>query len=261
MAIFRKRYYDEFTAAVYDQEYSVNKKEMLFYIDLANQMGDPILELGCGTGAILLPLADRGFSVVGVDSSKFMLNVLREKIEEMKNRKNLKITLVESRMEEFETRQQFKLIIIANNTFLHLNTHAKVQLLKKLPHLLSPNGLIIIDIFSPQAKGSLLSDLYYMRGYPVFYKDEMYLVNAYTKHRPKEQELIVMKEYIRVNEYGMTNENSFRTSFKLYYLFKEQFENLVMTAGKLKIKSIFGNYQKNVYTKKSYRMIFVLTQE
>lgn len=261
MAISEKRYYDEFTATVYDQEYSISGEEILFYIDLARQTKEPILELGCGTGAILLPLAERGFSVVGVDSSKFMLSVLRKKIKEKKTVKRERITLFESKMEEFKTQQQFGLIIIANNTFLHLDNLAKVQLLKNLPRLLAPDGLIVIDIFNPRAKGILLNDLYYMRGYPVFYKDKMYLVNAYTRHRPKEQELIVMKEYIRVNEYGVSNEDSIRTSFKLHYLFKEQFENLVKTSGKLKINSIFGSYQKAIYTEKSDRMIFVLTQE
>ena len=261
MTIFEKEYYDEFTAAVYDQEYSVNDEEILFYLDLAEQVGDPILELGCGTGVILLPLAKRGFSVVGVDSSEFMLNELEKKIKTIHDRNNLKITLIEAKMEEFKIQRQFKLILIANNTFLHLNNFGKVQLLKRLPHLLSLNGLVIIDIFNPRAKELLLNDLYYMRGYPVFYKGEMYLVNAYTRHLSKEQELIVMKEYSQVNDYEVSNNNSFRTSFKIHYLFKEQFEDLVKSVNNLKIKSIFGNYQKNTYSENSQRMIFVLTRE
>jgi len=110
----QKHYYDEFTAAVYEQEYSVSAKETLFYINIAEQTGGPILELGCGTGAILLPLVEKGFTVVGVDSSEFMLNVLKRKIERVNNKNKLKITLFKSRMEDFETSHQFNLIIIAN---------------------------------------------------------------------------------------------------------------------------------------------------
>ena len=255
----QEHYYDEFTAAVYDQEYSVNKEEILFYMNIAEHTGGPILELGCGTGAILLPLVEKGFTVVGVDSSEFMLNVLKRKIERVNNKNKLKITLFKSRMEDFETSHQFNLIIIANNTFLHLNQFEKMHLLKKLPRLLSPEGIAVIDIFNPNRNELLLTDLYYMRGYPVFYKDNMYLVNASTRHVSSEQKLIIQKEYHQVSEFGVLNEEPFRTSFELFYLSKEQFEKLVKSIGTLKIQAIYGNYQKARYTEKSQRMIFILT--
>ena len=46
-------------AKYYDAAYSV-KDDLVdrdFYLDLANEYGGPVLEFGCGTGRITLPLA------------------------------------------------------------------------------------------------------------------------------------------------------------------------------------------------------------
>ena len=179
----------------------------------------------------------------------------------MNHKDKLNIILFQSKMEDFKVSQQFRLIIIANNTFLHLKTPQKKQLLKKLPQLLSPDGLAVIDIFNPNSGKLLLTDLYYMRGYPVFYGDNMYLVNSSTKHVSNEQKLIIRKEYHQVGKFGVLNEESFRTAFELFYLSKEQFEKMVKNTGNLKIQAIYGNYQKARYTEKSQRMIFILTHK
>jgi len=52
-----------------------------FYVDLAQRIGGPVLEIGCGTGRVLLPIARAGTTIHGVDSSLPMLGILREKIE------------------------------------------------------------------------------------------------------------------------------------------------------------------------------------
>ncbi len=66
----------------YDAAYSV-KDDLVdrdFYLDLADEYGGPILEFGCGTGRITLPLARQGVDVTGMDASHSMLEVLRAKL-------------------------------------------------------------------------------------------------------------------------------------------------------------------------------------
>ena len=66
----------------YDAEYSV-KDDLVdrdFYFDLADEYGGPILEFGCGTGRITLPLARQGVDVTRMDASHPMLEVLRAKL-------------------------------------------------------------------------------------------------------------------------------------------------------------------------------------
>src|SRR5262245_17396946 len=50
-----------------------------FYLALARETGGPVLELGCGTGRALLPIARDGIACVGLDNSPAMLDVLRAK--------------------------------------------------------------------------------------------------------------------------------------------------------------------------------------
>jgi 2-polyprenyl-3-methyl-5-hydroxy-6-metoxy-1,4-benzoquinol methylase len=39
-----------------------------FYLEYAQQCGSPVLELSCGTGRVLVPLAEAGFEIHGLDA-------------------------------------------------------------------------------------------------------------------------------------------------------------------------------------------------
>jgi SAM-dependent methyltransferase len=52
-----------------------------FYVGAARQHGGPVLELGCGTGRILIPTARAGIDISGLDSSEGMLKVCRARLD------------------------------------------------------------------------------------------------------------------------------------------------------------------------------------
>ena len=68
----------------YDDAYSVkvDLADRDFYLDLAEEYGRPVLELGCGTGRITIPVARQGVDITGLDASPSMLGVLRRKLVE-----------------------------------------------------------------------------------------------------------------------------------------------------------------------------------
>ena len=70
-------------AEYYDSAYTAKTDlvDQAFYVDLATRTGGPVLELGCGTGRITLPIAERGIDITGVDSSSSMLQVLHNKLD------------------------------------------------------------------------------------------------------------------------------------------------------------------------------------
>ena len=70
-------------AKYYDGAYAAMKDliDAPFYVDLAQRIGGPVLEMGCGTGRVLLPIARAGIAIDGVDSSLPMLGILRQKVE------------------------------------------------------------------------------------------------------------------------------------------------------------------------------------
>ena len=69
------------SATYHDEGYSIkeNLVDLDFYVDLARKIGGPVLELACGTGRVLLPIARQGIAIHGLDSSPSMLDVLRKK--------------------------------------------------------------------------------------------------------------------------------------------------------------------------------------
>ena len=58
---------------LYDLEHATYDDDLDFYRNLAQSVDQPILELGCGSGRIVVPLAELGHDVTGLDSSPPML--------------------------------------------------------------------------------------------------------------------------------------------------------------------------------------------
>ncbi len=56
-------------AEMYDLEHADYDEDIGLYLNFASVVGDPILELGCGTGRILAPLAEAGHRLIGLDVS------------------------------------------------------------------------------------------------------------------------------------------------------------------------------------------------
>ena len=67
--------YDSFIADYYDESPIVKGRlqDVAFYRNAARDFGDPILELGCGTGRITMTLAEAGKRITGLDLSGRML--------------------------------------------------------------------------------------------------------------------------------------------------------------------------------------------
>jgi SAM-dependent methyltransferase len=71
--LIASKYYDDAYAAM-------DLVDAAFYVDLAKECRGPVLEIGCGTGRVLLATAREGIEIHGLDNSAPMLAVLREKI-------------------------------------------------------------------------------------------------------------------------------------------------------------------------------------
>lgn len=133
----------------YDLIYGEGDRDVAFYLDAAKRLGGPILEIACGTGRILVPLAQAGNDVVGVDLAPAMLAECERKAAAA----GVSIALTQADMRDFRLAQRFALIFIAGNSLVHL--HSRIELERFLScvreHLL-PNGVFIIDVFVPDVR-------------------------------------------------------------------------------------------------------------
>jgi SAM-dependent methyltransferase len=117
-----------------------------FYRALARESGGPVLELGCGSGRVLLPIARDGIGCTGLDSSDAMLGELARKSPP----ENLR--LVPGAMQDFDLgSQRFSLIFSAFRSFQHLLTiEDQLSCLRAVRRHLAPGGLFALDVFAPK---------------------------------------------------------------------------------------------------------------
>ncbi|MBN1352480.1 class I SAM-dependent methyltransferase [candidate division KSB1 bacterium] len=138
-------------AEYYDQDHG-GDSDIAFYLDYAKKCGSPILELACGTGRVLLPLANAGFEVHGIDLSENMLNVCRLKMKQQ----NLfdKIHLYRANMSNFEMeRKDFTLVYIAVRSFMHIfNQKDQLACLAQVYRHLRPGGYFIVNVYAPNLR-------------------------------------------------------------------------------------------------------------
>ena len=123
-----------------------------FYIQQAEKMGSPILDVAAGTGRVSLALAREGFEVVALDRSSSMLAAFRRKLEQAPLPVSRRISLIQANMMQFKLRQRFSLIIIPNSFSHAMTTEAQLACLRCVRQHLSRNGLFILDLYNREAQ-------------------------------------------------------------------------------------------------------------
>lgn len=78
-------------ARFYDYENKGYVKDIPFYLEYAKNCGGEVLELGCGTGRILIPMAKAGITITGLDISGEMLKIARDKVMHLDRESETKI--------------------------------------------------------------------------------------------------------------------------------------------------------------------------
>jgi len=143
-------YYDQF-APFYDRIYGDYQEDLPFYLGLAKQAPHQILDVGCGTGRILIPLAAEGNRVTGMDYSQQMLDICKKKILARHFAHPPELVLAD--MQTITFRREFSLVIVPFRSFLHLPTQsAQIKTLQNFKQYLLPGGCLIISLFVPKVK-------------------------------------------------------------------------------------------------------------
>ncbi|MBX3014357.1 MAG: class I SAM-dependent methyltransferase [Caldilineaceae bacterium] len=150
--------FDRF-ARFYDADYRHYQDDLELILDLAAQTGDPILELGCGTGRVVLPLAEAGYTITGIDLSPALLAVAQKKIVDRRQKTEdsgtvdaqSSVSLHQADLRTFQLpRKDFAFAFCTSNTLMHLQTQAdQLAVLQNAYHHLRTDGLLLIDLFNP----------------------------------------------------------------------------------------------------------------
>lgn len=140
-----------FIADLYDQVGPYrDRPDVAYYVAAAKTAGGPVLELGCGTGRVLIPTARAGVEIVGLDASTAMLSECRAKLDQEPAGVQSIVELVEGDMRGFDLRRQFALATFPFRPFQHLITvEDQLSCLRTVHAHLAGNGRILLDVFNP----------------------------------------------------------------------------------------------------------------
>jgi SAM-dependent methyltransferase len=139
------------TAELYDLVVPYrDRPDVQFFVDAAIESGSPVLELGCGTGRVLIPTARAGIDIVGLDLSEGMLAVCAERLRGESVDVQSRVNLARGDMRDFSLRRSFGLVTLPFRPFQHLVTvDEQRSCLRNIREHLTDDGRLILDLFNP----------------------------------------------------------------------------------------------------------------
>jgi SAM-dependent methyltransferase len=123
------------------------QEDLPFWLGLAQQHGAPVLELGCGSGRVLLPLAKAGYAMVGLDNDLEMLRFLRRTLTPEIQPAPL---LFAASLTRFHLNCTFPLIVLPCNTWSVLDAAQRRQALDCIARHLAPGGIFAASLPNPE---------------------------------------------------------------------------------------------------------------
>ncbi len=127
------------------------RQDIGFYVAEAKATRGNVLEVGCGTGRILLPIARADSTITGIDGSKQMLERCRANLSAEPAAVQSRVRLAQHDMRDFSLGAQFALIIAPFRVVQHLTTiDDQLRFLAAVARHLTPQGRLVFDVFNPR---------------------------------------------------------------------------------------------------------------
>lgn len=250
--------YDGFIAEYYDASPVVTgRPDLPFYLSAAREFGDPVLDLGCGTGRITLALAEAGHRATGLDISENMLERAEQKRNALPREARERLHLVEGDMTGFDLGEKFRLVIIPFRPFQHLlETRQQLECLAAVRKHLAPGGRLVLDVFHTDARR--IHDPAFLEETTVAEYDmsagrRVRLTERVTAfHRAMQQNAVEMIYNVR---HADGREERLVMAWSLRYFFRYEVEHLLARAG-FRVAALYGNFGRSALKDDSPEMIF-----
>jgi SAM-dependent methyltransferase len=247
-------------ARFYDAENLEMTDDLLLYSELAATYSDPILDVGCGTGRVMLNLAQEGYDCVGIDTSPQMLARGRRKAQTFGDIA-ARVQFIEADVAHFQGESRFSLILLPYHAFMHFQDQAEqLKVLAQLKTNLAEDGRIVFDLpnageaFATQDEHALTLERTFIEpetGHLVMQQSMSQLDRA-------TQKLYITWIYDEVSEDGTIRRTV--APLTLRYVFLSELSLLLKASG-LKIEEIYGDYDRSAFGDGSPKMIVVARRE
>jgi ubiquinone/menaquinone biosynthesis C-methylase UbiE len=244
-------------APFYDSEHAQFSEDLDMYrnfAELSGRTGGAMLELACGSGRVLLPLAREGHELTGVDTCAHMLDLARQRLQDA--RVAARCTLVQQDITALHLGRTFRMAFIALGSFAHLTARKQQQqALAAIRAHLSTGATFILDLSNADARymesmsGQVLHQGTWKRD------DGTLLTHFVSPASSQTQHLLELTHFYDQHRQGGAVQRTVVTT--QFYLFERAETELLLEQAGFVNKEVYGDYELSPYQLESPRMIFI----
>jgi SAM-dependent methyltransferase len=250
-----------FTAEFYDHIGPYRERQDVgFYVEMALESGGPVLEIGCGTGRVLIPTAQAGVEIVGLDNSERMLALCREKVSREPAEVQSRVELARGDMRQFDLGKTFSLVTTPFRPFQHLMTvEDQLSCLACIHRHLADGARFVLDLFNPDLE-RLVDEKYLAEQEdeePFTMPDGRRVIrrNRTASRDPFNQ--IHQNELVYYVTHPDGREERLVHAFPFRHLFRWEAEHLLARSG-FQVEDVYADFDKSPYgSKYPGELIFV----
>lgn len=242
-------------ARFYDAENTDKNDDIDLYLDLASEYGAPILDVGCGTGRVLFPLAVAGYEVHGIDNEIAMLERAERYLNTTYQAQKGLVHLHHGDVLTYDLPHQFRLTLVPYNGLMHFrDQETQLAVLRRLRRWTADDGLLVLDlpnagdVFGTQDSEALTFERTFLEpetGHMVMQQSINYLDRT-------SQLLSVTWVYDEITADG-TVKRTF-APLLLYYYFYNELRLLLAQTG-FAVEGVYGDLQYSPYEEGCERMV------
>jgi SAM-dependent methyltransferase len=248
-------------APYYDLLHAGLTQDTGFVLSLAARHPGRVLELGCGTGRLLMPLARAGHHVLGLDNSLPMLELARRKLAAEQTAVQQRAGLVAADMTAFGLAPaSFSFAFVPYNTFLHLDEAAALAALRAASRHLQRGGCLFLDLANPFAVAQTPEDQLLSAEKIMADPDNgnIIVVMAANRLRVASQELDISWIYdVSPASGGPVARSVVQVTY--HYYFPHEVELLLEQAG-LHLDALYGDYSQRNFGESAERLLVLASR-
>lgn len=252
---------------LYDTVYQDYLEDISFYVEEAERAHGPCLELGCGTGRVLMPVASAGVDITGLDLSVPMIARARRKVAALPTEIRERITLMEGDMRSMKIDRRYALIYVPFRAFLHLlGTRDQIAALETIRGHLLPGGRLALNFFEPDlglivANSTPPAGTLHRTGEEFIdpRSGNVLIEWATIQYHQVSQELDQYFIYDELDNRGRVVTRHYR-ALRMRYIFRYEFEHLLARCG-FALEALYGSWDRGPVLQAGGELIWVARAE
>ena len=253
-------HYNPIISSLYDfVPVYASRADVTFYVDEARASAGNVLEVGCGTGRVLIPTARADIAIDGLDESADMLSACARKLEREATEVRQRVELHQSDARDFELRKSFALVTAPFRVMQHqITIDDQLRFLAAVKRHLRPNGRFVFDVFNPSFAALVSADGTEREDVP-----ETRLPDGRSFRRTGRVKSVRFIEQVSEIEliYYVTDAAGGKTqrnvqSFDMRWYLREELTHLLARAG-FSVAALYGDFDRSPLTDASKEIVVV----